>query len=143
MSWRMPVVARSLEKKSRCPSGDSAGPASFRAVLIVGPRFTAVSHGSSADVRCATQRSKLSMHPVVDTRLPKPPGRSERKYRLSSSFDMVGVWSWHRELTGASRGTGSDHSELAKDIAWSPTTDTSDSGAQARTGVRGVSRMSL
>src|SRR5947208_2757426 len=28
MSWSMPVVARSLEKKSRCPSGDSAVAAS-------------------------------------------------------------------------------------------------------------------
>src|SRR2546429_7344950 len=62
------------------------------------------------------------MHPVVDTRFPNPPGRSERKYRLSSSFDMVGVWSWHRELMGASRCTGSDHSELAKDMAWIPRT---------------------
>src|SRR6266480_1721846 len=132
MSWSMPVVARSLEKKSRCPSGDSAGPASFLVVLIVGPRFTAVSQAPSVEERWATQRSRLSMHPVADTRFPKPPGRSERKYRLSSSLDMVGVWSWHRELTGARRGTGSDHSELAKDMGWRPTTGASDSAVQAR-----------
>src|SRR6266550_3378620 len=79
------------------------------------------------------------MQPVVDTRVPKPPGRSERKYRLSSSFDRVGVWSWNREFTGARRGTGSDHSELAKDMGWSPTTGASDSAVQARSGanVRG------
>src|SRR6266516_7873740 len=143
MSWRMPVVARSLEKKSRCPSGDSAGPASFRAVLIVGPRFTAVSHAPSVDERRATHRSKLSMHPVVDTRFPNPPGRSERKYRLSSSFDMVGVWSWHRELTGASRCTGSDHSELAKDMGWSPTRGASESAVQARSRANVRGGMSL
>src|SRR5207253_147015 len=71
------------------------------------------------------------MHPVVDTRFPNPPGRSERKYRLSSSFDMVGVWSWHRELTGASRCTGSDHSELAKDMAWSFTPTGADCDSHA------------
>src|SRR5437879_12649258 len=80
------------------------------------------------------------MHPVVDTRFPNPPGRSERKYRLSSSFDMVGVWSWHRELTGASRCTGSDHSELAKDMAWIPRTRSMlVSVLQAVSKVRGVS----
>src|SRR6266513_3009859 len=131
MSWSMPVVARSLEKKSRCPSGDSAGPASFLVVLIVGPRFTAVSQAPSVEERWATQRSRLSMHPVADTRFPKPPGRSERKYRLSSSLDMVGVWSWHRELTGARRGTGSDHSELAKDMACSLGAAGPDSEAHA------------
>src|SRR2546426_10609785 len=80
------------------------------------------------------------MHPVVDTRFPNPPGRSERKYRLSSSFDMVGVWSWHRELTGASRCTGSDHSELAKDMAWIPRTRSSlVSVLQAASQARGIS----
>src|SRR5205823_14426077 len=140
MSWSMPVVARSLEKKSRCPSGDSAGPASFLVVLIVGPRFTAVSQAPSVEERWATQRSKLSMHPVVDTRFPNPPGRSERKYRLSSSFDTVGVWSWHRELTGTSRCTGSDHSELAKDMAWIPRTRSLlVSVLQAASKARGIS----
>src|SRR6266550_4034009 len=71
------------------------------------------------------------MHPVVDTRFPNPPGRSERKYMLSSSLDIVGVWSWHRELTGAGRGTGSDHSELAKDMACSLGAAGPDSEAHA------------
>src|SRR2546429_4715950 len=80
------------------------------------------------------------MHPVVDTRVPNPPGRSERKYRLSSSFDMVGVWSWHRELTGASRCTGSDHSEPAKDMAWIPRTRSLlVSVLQAASKARGIS----
>src|SRR5437762_13204872 len=71
------------------------------------------------------------MHPVVDTRFPNPPGRSERKYMLSSSLDMVGAWSWHRELTGAGRGTGSDHSESAKDMACSLGAAGPDSEAHA------------
>src|SRR5437773_10945275 len=80
------------------------------------------------------------MHPVVDTRFPNPPGRSERKYRLSSSLDMVGVWSWHRELTGASRCIGSDHSELAKDMAWIPRTcSLLVSVLQAASKTRGIS----
>src|SRR2546425_12738833 len=76
------------------------------------------------------------MHPVLDTRFPNPPGRSERKYRLSSSLDMVGVWSWHRELTGASRCTGSDHSELAKDMAWTLGATGSESDRQPRSRAR-------
>src|SRR5207249_2008503 len=98
------------------------------------------SQGPSGDERWATQRSKLSMHPVVDSRFPSPPGRSERKYRLSSSLDMVGVWSWHRELMGASRCTGSDHSELAKDMAWIPRTRSLlVSVLQAASKARGIS----
>src|SRR5206468_11253453 len=80
------------------------------------------------------------MHPVVDSRFPSPPGRSERKYRLSSSLDMVGDWTWHRELTGASRCTGSDHSELANDMAWIPTTrSVLVSVLQAASKARGIS----
>src|SRR5438876_3897866 len=33
------------------------------------------------------------------------------KYRASWSRESVGVWSWHGELMGASRCTGSDHGD--------------------------------
>src|SRR5437016_13261002 len=53
------------------------------------------------------------------------------KYSASSSLLSVGVCSWHGELTGASRCTGSDHSELAKDMAWSFTPTGADCDSHA------------
>src|SRR5690242_3648522 len=130
---RCPVPTH-LEKKNRRPSGDNAGPASLSDVLTGGPRFTAVSHGPSRDARVATQRSKLSWQPS-GVSVPSPPRRVDVKYSASSSLESVGVWSWQAELTGASRCTGADHSEVAKDMAWSLTPTGADWDSHAASSV--------
>src|SRR5437867_7525147 len=68
------------------------------------------------------------------------------KYRASSSFESVGVWSWHAEFTGASRCTGSDHSDHAdviKEGPWRPTLGWAGCVSQARSRASGASEASL
>src|SRR2546426_9743883 len=89
-----------------------------------------MSQSSSRDARVATQRSKLSWHPS-GVSVPSPPRRVDVKYRASSSFESVGVWSWQGELTGASRCTGVDHSELANHMACSFAATGADSDSHA------------
>src|SRR5438132_1842582 len=102
---------RTLEKKSRWPSMDRLGAKSAPGPLMTGPRMTGACQahaGSSAavQVRRATQMSS-------------EPARFDEKYRLSSSGESVAFCSPAAELTTGPRFTGSDHSELAKDMAWS------------------------
>src|SRR5688572_17231559 len=103
MSFDPCPPGRSLEKNSRCPSAERAGDASSPALFTVGPRFTGSSHGLPGEARRETQRSAP----------PRPPGRNDTKYRLSSSGDSDAFMSLAEELTGAPRFTGSDHSEFA------------------------------
>src|SRR5437016_14683235 len=73
---------------------------------------------------------------------PSPPGRFEMKYSVCSSGERPAFASRALELTTGPRFTGSDHSELAKDMAWSLVATGSDpdwhatSSATERSGVR-------
>src|SRR5687768_16698821 len=93
------VPARSLLKKRKCPSRDSAGMLSAPGVLILAPTFTGGSHASSSDARCETQMSLA----------PSPSGRIEPKYRLRPSFEIAGPCSpkgeliWHPRFVGAAQ----------------------------------------
>jgi hypothetical protein len=107
---------------------ESVGDASMPGPLIFGPRFTGASHGLSSEARRDTQISAP----------PNPPARVDTKYRLSSSGDNAAFISFADELTGAPRFTGSDHSELANDIAWIPGTVVLDSGLQASRTAKGT-----
>src|SRR5437867_7808890 len=119
---------RSLEKNSRCPSGERTGDASRPALFTFGPRFTGCSHGLSGEARRETQMSTP----------PRPPARPETKYRLSSSGDSDAFMSLTDELMGAPRFTGSDHSELPKRSAWSAETTRSGVVPHAASSTSGV-----
>src|SRR6266550_3095668 len=121
MSFEPCPPGRSLEKNSRCPSRETAGAASKPGPFTLGPRLTGSPHGASSDARRETQMSAP----------PSPPERVETKYRLSSSGDSAAFISLAAELIGAPRFTGSDHSELEKDMASSLGAASWDSGAQA------------
>src|SRR5207244_2974960 len=121
MSFEPCPPGRSLEKNSRCPSRETAGAASKPGPFTLGPRLTGSPHGALSDARRETQMSAP----------PSPPERVETKYRLSSSGDSAAFISLAAELIGAPRFTGSDHSELEKDMASSLGAAGWDSGAQA------------
>src|SRR5690349_15784875 len=104
MSFDPSPPGRSLEKNSRCPSAERAGDASRPALFTFGPRFTGSSHGLPGEARRETQMSTP----------PRPPGRPDTKYRLSSSGDSDAFMSLTEELIGGPRFTGSDHSASAK-----------------------------
>src|SRR6266487_6612766 len=80
---------------------ESPGPVSAEDVLMAGPRFSGASHGQALQARWETQMSNP----------PIPPGRSEPKYRLSSSFESVGPCSLNVVLIVAPRFSGSDQGE--------------------------------
>src|SRR6267143_1123875 len=107
MSFDPCPPARSLVKNSRCPSSETTGEPSMPGPFTFGPRLTGSPHGLSSEARRDTQMSPP----------PRPPARVETKYRLSSSGERAGFISFADELMGAPRFTGSDHSELAKDMA--------------------------
>src|SRR6266699_5866436 len=121
MSFKPCPPARSLEKNSKCPSCETTGDASMPGPFTLGPRLTGSPQASSSEARRETQMSAP----------PTPPGRFETKYRLSSSGDSAAFISLAAELIGAPRFTGSDHSELEKDMASSLGAAGWDSGAQA------------
>src|SRR6266571_3285999 len=80
---------------------ESPGPVSAEDVLMAGPRFSGASHGQALQARWETQMSNP----------PIPPGRSEPKYRLSSSFESVGPCSLNVVLMIEPRFSGSDQGE--------------------------------
>src|SRR2546422_6675501 len=100
---------RALKKKSRRPSSDRVGAPSAASLLIGAPRLTGVSQG-----HCMHWRRDIQM-----SLPPSPPGRFEMKYRVCSSEERPAFASTALELTTGPRFTGSDHAELAKDMAWS------------------------
>src|SRR5438067_748864 len=77
---------------------------SFR--MVTAASLTGGDQGLSTDARRETQMS----------RPPRPPGRSELKYSVSSSFDKNAFCSLKVELTSP-RFVAPDHSELAKERA--------------------------
>src|SRR6266576_3813483 len=95
---------------------DRTGDASMPEPFTFDPRLTGSAHGLSSEARRDTQMSAP----------PSPPARVDTKYRLSSSGENAAFISLADELMGAPRFTGSDHSELAKDMA--SILDTRDSG---------------
>src|SRR5213596_3460426 len=101
MSRRPKPPGRSLLKYIVCPSREKEAASSLEAVLIVGPRFTGSPQASSRLARCETQMSFR----------PKPPGRSELKYRLRPSLESAGPASMNPVLMVGPRLTGADHSE--------------------------------
>src|SRR3989442_11805148 len=133
MSPIPPSGTRPRAKKSRCPSMEMVGAMSVLAVLMGDPRFTAAAQGQSPQVRWDTQMSVS----------PSPPARSEVKYRLSPSGDSVGLFSLDAVLIAGPRFAGSDHSELAKDIAWSPGATRCDSESHASSSGKQTSDASL
>ena len=93
---------------------DRLGAKSAPGPLMTGPRMTGACQahaGSSAAVQ-ARRATQISSEPA----------RFDEKYRLSSSGESVAFCSPAAELTTGPRFTGSDHSELAKDMAWMPIT---------------------
>src|SRR6266576_1279485 len=88
--------ARLLWKNIKCPSMDRAGAASTPVVLRA-DTFTGACQSHSLHARWDTQMSLP----------PTPPGRSDVKKRLSSSFDRSGCASVLVALTAA-RFTGAD-----------------------------------
>ena len=60
---------RLVAKKRKCPSRDSSGERSLKAVLMAAPRLTGASQGASLPARRETQRSSP----------PSDPGRSDAK----------------------------------------------------------------
>src|SRR5437868_2591128 len=105
MSGSPKPPGRSLWKKRRWPSMESLGPASMREVLIGAPRLAGGPHGQSSQSRCDTQMSFA----------PRPPGRSEVKYRLRPSGESAAFTSFAELLIVGPRLTGGDHSELSND----------------------------
>ena len=101
MSMPPEPPGRSLEKNSQCSSRDSAATASMNGVFTPVPMLAGRPHGSSSLARCET---KMSVEP-------RPPGRSEWKYRLNPSLEIAGPASAKVELTGAPRLTGAVHAE--------------------------------
>src|SRR6267143_5720762 len=102
---------RELKKKSIRPSSDTVGAPSTASLLIGEPRLTGVSQAHGTHWRWDIQMSLL----------PRPPGRFETKYSVCPSGDRPAFASRALELTTGPRFTGSDHSELAKRSASSPT----------------------
>src|SRR6185436_15185259 len=95
------VPARSLLKKSKCPSRDSAGMFSTPGVLTMAPTFNGGPHGLCTEARCETQMSLA----------PNPPGRIDPKYKLRPSFEIAGPCSPTGELIWHPRFVGSAQSE--------------------------------
>ena len=92
---------RLLFMNNQCSSRESAGEPSLKAVLIADPRCRGTPHGLSTVARSDTQMSFP----------PKPPMRSDVKYRLRPSYEIAGPWSLNREFTTDPRLTGLLHSE--------------------------------
>src|SRR5688572_5937854 len=111
MSFPPAVPGRLLWMKSRWPSGEIPGAPSMNGVLTGGPRLTGGSHGLEAEARLVIQMSTS----------PRPPGRFDAKYIVSSSAVMAGLLSFADELTTGPRFTGADHSAPADELTFGVT----------------------
>src|SRR6266550_1388170 len=136
MSARFCARAPRLKYKSADPSSAFCkyiGACSAAAVFTPGPSGTGSSQAKSSlgSARCDT---KMSVAP--------PPLLLAKKSKWPSR-DRLGAKSTPALLIGGPRFTGSDHSELAKDMAWTLTATGSDSTRQAASRTNGASKAAL
>src|SRR5438876_313501 len=118
-SWGVWRVDTQRSKAPKDPG--RVGAPSAASGLTGAPRLTGVSQGQRRHWRRETQMSVP----------PTPPVRFETKYRACSSGESAAFASLALELTIGPRFTGSDHSEVAKRLAWMPSMCGSESVVQA------------